>query len=107
MTDQRSYGLSTGEEAAWSGVTGVLFRAANVMNFLDLDLAYEKGPIITGLLVFAVHFAFTFLLPLTTSIFPDHEVSVVTIFMWVWLAWAIISGVATVKYLEKVFNRKK
>ncbi|AEI95931.1 hypothetical protein RLO149_c040330 [Roseobacter litoralis Och 149] len=77
------------------------------MKFHDLDDAYEKRPIITGILVLASHFSLSILVPWLISVFPDHADSIVTIFLWVWLAWMIISGVATIKYLEKIIKRKK
>ncbi len=41
------------------------------------------------------------------SAFPNHAVLIANAFGWVWLAWAIISVVGTVRYLEKLIERKK
>lgn len=77
-----------------------------IMSFLDLELAYEKRPIITGISVLVSHLVF---LPALASwamfTFPEYAESIATILMWTWLAWMIISGAATIKYLEKVIRR--
>jgi len=77
------------------------------MKFHDLDDAYAKRPVITGIFVLTSHVGFTFLVPEITSAFPGHEVSIATILMWVWFAWMVISGVATFKYLKLLIERKK
>lgn len=78
-----------------------------IVNFLDLDLAYEKRPITTAIMVLGSHFLFALLGVWSMSAFPNHAVLIANAFGWVWLAWAIISVVGTVRYLEKLIERKK
>jgi len=69
--------------------------------FFNFEGELEQNSVRAFAFLLASYFAFFLLLIFATSTFPNRDVLVANIVIWIWLFWIVYLGVPTVRYLNR------
>lgn len=75
--------------------------------FLNFEGVLERNPVRAFVFLLVSHFAFFLLLIFATNAFPNRDVLVANIVIWIWLFWMIYLGVPTIRYLNRKYGSMK